>query len=324
MKKLLMNYIIPAPCVERFSKEYEITMPSPEKGIFSKQEVIHLLPEFDGYFNVRGICGAKIFDAGTNLKVVANLGVGYDNVDIGAATERGLPIINTPTTVTEATAEVAIGLIICTMRNFTSLNRTLMATRKAQMMPFHEGAVSLRGKTLGIVGFGRIGQSVAQKAKALGMKIVYYKPTRAAREVEEKTDAVYLPFEELLKVSDCVSLNLPYFPQTYHMMGEKEFGLMKKSAYLVNTARGPIVDEAALVQALKQGEIAGAGLDVYENEPKVSDELYHMNNVTLLPHIGTLALDVRTEMAMEALEGMDAVLRGEIPYNVVNRSVLEK
>jgi glyoxylate reductase len=262
----------------------------------------------------------EVLEAGRGLRIVANVAVGYDNIDVQAASELGIMVTNTPEVLTEATADLTFGLILAVAR------RIVEGDRLVRSGGFHGWELDLllgaevHHKTLGIVGLGRIGQAVARRAHGFGMEILYFDPIRRP-EVERELGARFVGLEELLRRSDFVSLHLPLTPQTRHLLGKRELGLMKPTAFLINAARGPIVDEAALVEALKAGKLAGAGLDVFEHEPNVHPELLKLDNVVLTPHIGSAGRETRVKMALMAVENLLAALSGQRPPNLVNPEV---
>ena len=250
--------------------------------------------------------GALLDAAGEQLRVVANVAVGYDNVDTDAARERGVRITNTPGVLTDATADLAIALMLAITRRLGEGERQIRSGEPwAWAIDFMLGR-GLRGKTLGIVGYGEIGRATAARARAFGMEIVY---TR--RSGEGEPGRVELP--ELLKRADVVSLHCPLTPETRHLIDAAALARMRDDAYLVNTARGPVVDEAALATALRDGVIAGAALDVFEREPEVEPALLALDNVVLVPHLGSATVETRTAMAELAAANVAAVLRGVDP-----------
>ena len=228
----------------------------------------------------------ELIAAMPNLKLIANFGAGYNNIDLEACKVRGIRVTNTPQPVIEPTAELAFALMIDIARRVSEFDRTVRAGQ-AVFGVMNNLSHSLYGKTLGILGMGRIGQALARRAKASGMQIIYHNRHKLSDEIEQKYEAKYVDFQTLLQDCDYLSLNLPYTPEVHHIIGKPELGMMKRSAYLINTARGAHVDEAALIEALKSGIIAGAALDVYEHEPAVPTELLTLPNVVLSPHTGT-------------------------------------
>lgn len=252
------------------------------------------------------------------VRVIANVAVGYDNVDLEAATEAGILVTNTPDVLTDTTADLAFALLLAVAR------RVVEGHHYVHSGQWKKWAIDLlvghdvHHKVLGIVGFGRIGRAVARRARGFDMQVLYTDPVRAPVELETELHAQYVPLDELLRRADFVSLHVPLSDQTRHLIGTRELQLMKPTAILINTARGPIVDEAALVEALEKGLIAGAGLDVFEHEPQVHPGLLRLQQVVLTPHIGSASIDTRRKMCLMAAQNALAALRGERPPNLVN------
>ena len=257
------------------------------------------------------VVGSELFDAaGPELRIVANFGVGYDSVDVDEATRRGIVVSNTPDVLTEATAEVTIALMLALLRRVAEGDRLVRRQEEWALAPTFMLGEGLGGKTLGIVGLGRIGSEVARLAEVFGMSVVH---TRGSGPYEE------LPLDRLLAEADVVSLHVPLTPETRHLIGAHELRLMRPDAVLVNVSRGPVVDEAALVEALREGRIAGVALDVYEHEPEVSAGLLELENVVLSPHLGSSTHAAREAMGMLCADALEAVLlRDELPAHVVN------
>ncbi|MDK2925192.1 MAG: glyoxylate reductase [Bacillota bacterium] len=266
----------------------------------------------------------ELLDRAPHLKVVANYAVGYDNIDVPACTARGVLVTNTPGVLTETTADLAFALILATARRLVEADKFLRAGKWKTWGPMLLLGQDVYGATLGLVGLGRIGAAVARRARGFNMKILYY--SRHRQEALEKELGVeYVSFDELLRRSDFISIHVPLTAETRHLFNAEAFAKMKPTAVLVNTARGPIVDEAALYAALKTGRIAAAGLDVMDPEPPRPDNpLLTLDNVILLPHIGSASIATRTRMATMAAENAAAVLRGELPPNLVNPEAWEK
>jgi glyoxylate reductase len=238
-------------------------------------------------------------------------------VDMEAATQRGVVVTNTPGVLDETTADVAFMLLLAAARRLGEGERLLRAGRWEWWGPKQLMGRDVWGKRLGVVGFGRIGQAVARRAKGFGMDVLYYNRSRK-QEAEQEFGARYLDLDELLETADFVSVHTPLTDETHHLIGETELGRMKPEAVLVNTSRGPVVDEAALADALAEDRIFAAGLDVYEEEPEVHPELLELENVVLAPHIGSASVETRDRMAVLAAENLVAVLRGEEPKTPVN------
>jgi lactate dehydrogenase-like 2-hydroxyacid dehydrogenase len=249
--------------------------------------------------------------AGPQLQIVANYAVGYDNIDVEACRRRGVAATNTPDTLVETTADLAFALILAACRRVTEADRLMRArtpwTWTWDFMLGHD----VHGSTLGIVGLGAIGRAVARRARGFDMRVVYSGRRDAPADVERALDARRLPLGELLTVSDVVSIHVPLSPETHHLIDADALARMKPTAFLVNTARGPIVDEAALADALARGTIAGAGLDVFEREPAVHPGILACENVVLMPHLGSATWATRERMALRAVRNVTAVLRGE-------------
>lgn len=251
----------------------------------------------------------RLLEAGCDLRIVANVAVGYDNVDLAAARERGVVVTNTPEVLTEAVAEFTWGLILAITRRITESDRVVRAGEWRGWALDYMLGMELRGKQLGIVGYGRIGQAVAARAGAFGMSVAYYDRTGKAH--RDPVGAVSMSFDELLVTSDVVSVHTPLTEDTRHLFDRRALARMRRSAYLVNTSRGPIVDEEALAWALREGLLAGAALDVYEHEPQVHRDLLSLNNVVLAAHLGSATRETRTAMAELAARNVIAVLTGK-------------
>jgi len=255
--------------------------------------------------------------AGPALRIVANVAVGYDNVDVEACARRGVVVSNTPGVLTEATADIAFALILMSTRRLGEGERLIRARTPWSWSMFFMLGTGLQGKTLGIVGLGKIGQATARRARAFGMEIVYAGRRRAAEDVEAELSARFLPLDELLTTADVVTLHCPLSAETRHLIDAAALARMQPSSHLVNTTRGPVVDEAALAEALRAGAIAGAGLDVFEREPEVHPDLLELENVVLIPHLGSATIETRTAMGVLAAENVVAVLGGSAPVTPV-------
>ena len=277
---------------------------------------------------VRGVAGilstvtetvdTELMDAaGGDLRVIANMAVGYDNVDLDAAGERGVVVTNTPEVLNETTADTAFMLLLAAARRLGEAERLLRSGGWDAWGPMQLTGPDVWGKKLGVVGFGRIGQALAHRARGFDMEVLYHDQYRN-ESAEQETGTQYLELEELLETADFISVHTPLTPETRHLIGPGELDLMKPTAILVNSSRGPVVDEAALADALEQGSIFAAGLDVYEEEPEVHPKLLELENVVLAPHIGSASIETRDKMAVLAAENLVAVLRGEDPTTPVD------
>lgn len=251
--------------------------------------------------------------AGAQLKVVANVAVGHNNIDVAACAARGVVATNTPGVLTEATADIAMSLILMTTRRLGEGERVVRRNASWQWGMFYMLGSSIQGRQLGIVGMGDIGCALARRARAFGMRIAYANRRPVSTAIEAELGAQLMSMDELLSSSDVVSINCPYNPSTHHLIGAGELALMKPTSFLINTARGPIVDEAALAAALQSGEIAGAGLDVFEDEPKVHPGLLECENAVLIPHLGSATMETRAAMARLAAHNVINVLSGVDP-----------
>ena len=265
---------------------------------------------------------ATLMDAVPNVKVVSNVAVGFDNIDIPAATERGVIVTNTPGVLTDTTADLAFALILGAGRRLGEAERYLRDGRFKQWRINLLTGWDIWGSTLGVFGMGRIGQAVARRGRGFNMRVLYYDPFRESPEVEQELGVEYASKEEVLASADFVSLHCALTPETRHLIGAEELQSMKPTAVLVNTSRGPVVDEAALADALESGTIAAAGLDVFEKEPEVHPKLLDRENALIVPHIASASVATRTRMCVMAAENMVAGLGGERPPNIVNPEVL--
>jgi glyoxylate reductase len=247
-------------------------------------------------------------DAAPNLRIVANVAVGHNNIDVAACRARGVVVTNTPDVLTDATADLAMALTLMVTRRLGEGERLIRSQTGWKWGMFMMLGSGLQGRRLGIVGMGSIGEALAARARAFGMSVVYHNRRAVDAATEQRLDAGLVGFDELLETSDVVSINCPYTEATHHLIDEAALGRMRSSAFLVNTARGPIVDEAALVMALRDGRIAGAGLDVFENEPEVHPGLLELDNVVLVPHLGSATVETRSAMAELAARNVVEVL----------------
>lgn len=253
----------------------------------------------------------------SDLQIVANMAVGYDNIDVDAATEQGIWLSNTPDVLTESTADLTLALILAVCRRVVESDHFMRAGEYQHWDPLLLRGMELHGKTIGIVGFGRIGQAVAHRASAFGMNILYTSRSRHDSQAEE-LKATYVPLKELLIQSDVVSLHTAYTSEQHHLIAADQISMMKKTAYLINTARGPLVNETDLISALQREEIAGAGLDVYEFEPEFKAGFAELTNVVMLPHIGSATFETRDAMASLAARNIIEVLSGRSPVTPIN------
>jgi glyoxylate reductase len=315
-EKVLVTREIPDAGL-RLLEDFEVTVlseSSPERGelLEAARGAVGILP------TVTEKMDAEVMDAaGDGLKVIANMAVGYDNIDVEAATERGVVVTNTPEVLNETTADTAFMLLLAAARRLGEAERLLRSGGWDGWGPKQLTGPDVWGKRLGVVGFGRIGQALARRTRGFDMDLVYHDQYRNEG-AERELGARYLELDELLRTSDFVSIHTPLTPETTHLIGADELERMKPEAVLVNTSRGPVVDESALADALVEGRIFAAGLDVYEEEPEVHPKLLELENVVLAPHIGSASIETRDKMAALAAENLAAVLRGEEPKTPVN------
>ena len=317
--KIVVTREIPEPALEVLREVGEVWVSGKDRPLTPDElrEAVAGASAVVGMLHDR-IDGEFADAAGPGLKVFANVAVGYDNVDVSALAARDVLVTNTPGVLTDATADLTFGLLLAVTRRLGEGERLLRAGTE---WSFHLGfllGAGLQGKTLGIVGLGQIGQAVARRALAFGLRIAYTGRSRAAEDVEKALGATYLPMTELLERADIVSLHCPLTPETRHLINAGTLAAMKPGAYLVNTTRGPVVDEPALADALAAGRIAGAALDVFEKEPEVEPRLLRMDNVVVTPHLGSATVETRTGMALLAARNVASVLAGEGPLNEVS------
>ena len=259
----------------------------------------------------------EVLAAGSRLKIVANYAVGYNNIDVAAAGQRNILVTNTPGVLTNATGEIAFALLITLTRKIIAADRFTREGKFSGWDPLLLLGDELKGKTMGILGMGRIGMDMAAKCRAFGMNIIYYNRKPVSKEIENSVDAIYCSLDQLLAQSDAISIHTPLTTDTFHLIDSNSFEKMKSGVYLINTSRGEVVDEAALAANLKSGKVKGAGLDVYEHEPAIHPALLDLPNVVLLPHIGSATVETRAKMSQMAARNVIAALTGERPENIV-------
>jgi len=322
--KVIVSYKIPEVGLKKLREKFELSLN--EKGRFlSEEEMISKVGDADAL-----VClgtekiDKEIMDAGKRLKIIANYAVGYNNIDVDYATKKDIMVTNTPGVLTETTADLTWALLMAIARRIVEGDGLTRAGKFTGWKPDLLLGSDIHGKTLGIVGFGRIGQAVAKRASGFDMKVLYHDVRPVAQEIEQAYKATYVDLDTLLKQSDFVSLHVPLTDSTYHLMDEGKLALMKPTAYLINAARGPVIDEQALVKVLKERKIAGAALDVYEKEPELSPGLSELDNVVLVPHLGSATQQTRGAMSQIVAENVIAALSGENPPNLVNKELLRK
>ena len=319
--RIVVTRRIPQPALDLLAEHGDVWL-SPHDRPLTREEMFDAVKGADAIVCLLHdtIDDAILDAAGPQLKVIANVAVGYNNVDTKAIESRGTVwFTNTPGVLTEATADIAMSLILMTTRRLGEGERVIRSETPWVWSMFYMLGTGIQGKTLGIVGLGLIGQATARRAKAFGMEIIYSGRRQADPAIEAELGAKYVSFDELLETADVVSLHCPLNDETKHLINADRLKQMREDAYLVNTTRGPVVDEQALVDALRKGEIKGAGLDVFEEEPKINPGLLELENAVLIPHLGSATIETRTEMGLLAAANTVAILNGEEPPSPVVR-----
>ncbi len=308
---LLKSYFI----LEVYDKDRPTEKKELKKSLYDKIGLIPLLTDK---------IDKEILDSAPQLKIIANYAAGFNNIDVEEATKRGIMVTNTPDVLTETTADLTFGMIIGIARRIPEAERFLRKGRFKGWAPMLFLGADVHHKTLGIIGMGRIGKAVARRAMGFGMRIIYYDKIRLSPVEEKNFSLNYKSMHYILKNADFITIHTPLTKETFHLFSDEEFTLMKKNAFIINTSRGPVIDEKALIRALKNKKIAGCALDVFENEPAVSKELLKMENVLLLPHIGSATFETRTNMALMCAENLiTALIKNRIPPNLVNPEVIK-
>jgi glyoxylate reductase len=317
MARVFVSCALPGDALGRLGREHSVVVGRERAGV-KGDEFLAQAATFDALVTLfSDRVDAGLLERAPKLRVVANYAVGYDNVDLAACTARGVRVTNTPGVLTEATADLAFGLLLATARRIAEGDRLVRRGEFTGLTPSFLLGVRVHGATLGLVGLGRIGQAMARRARGFGMHVVYAGRRRAPPEVERALAATQLPLDDLFSQADFVSLHCPLTPETRHLVDGARLARMKSGAILVNTTRGPVVDEGALAAALSTGPIGGAGLDVYEDEPRVHQDLRRLDNVVLAPHLGSADRPTREAMARIAVDNVLAVLAGRDPPNPV-------
>lgn len=321
-QKILVTGNLPGEVMDLLTEQFEVKSQSEDRPL-DRRDLLAFIGDRDGLLSmITDVVDEEMLSQAPRLKMIAHMGVGYNNIDVQAATRRGIPVSNTPGVLTDATADLAFTLILSVARRVVEGDRRVRAGEFTFWAPFLFLGREVSGKTLGIIGLGRIGRALAQRAHGFNMRILYHNRTRLSPDEEKKGMVEYADLDGLLKEADFVSLHVPLSGETKHLIGAGELSRMKPTACLINTSRGPVVDEKALLAALQGHVLAGAGLDVYENEPALTPGLTGLNNVVLLPHVGSATLETRTRMAAMAARNLIAGLSGATPPNLVNPEVL--
>ena len=320
---IYITRLIPQEGIELLKEECDVEV-NPDDRVLTRRELLQAVRGRDGLLCLlTDKIDSEVMDAaGGILKGIANYAVGYNNIDLGEATRRGIPVSNTPGVLTDATAEMAWALLFSTARRVVESDRFNRSGQWEGWGPLQFLGGDITGTTLGIVGAGRIGTAMALKSKGFGMKVLYADHT-VNETLETELGAERADLDKLLEEADFISIHVPLTEKTTRLFGTEQFRKMKPTAYLINSSRGPVVDEAALVEALQTREIAGAGLDVYENEPAMAAGLADLENVVLTPHTGSATTNSRTNMALKAAENLLAMMRGGTPPDCVNPQALK-
>jgi glyoxylate reductase len=320
-KKVFVTYPVPGSGLAKLKKKFNVRVANP-KDTISKKKLIEGVKWADAVLCLlTEKMTAEVMDVNPNLKVIANYAVGFDNIDLKAATERGIAACNTPWGSSEAVAEHAILLMLAAGKRLVETDQFVRAGKYKGWRPSLLLGEQFQGKTIGILGAGRIGQRVSYIAHmGIGMKVLYHDVKRN-QQIELQGHAEYVSMKKLLEKSDVISVHVPLLPSTHHLIGAKEFKAMKKDAIFINTSRGPVVDEKALVTALKKGKIKAAGIDVYEHEPKMAPGLTKLDNVILTSHTASATMAAREAMSNIAADNIIAVLSGKMPPGLVNKDV---
>jgi glyoxylate reductase len=322
--RIFVTQPIAQSALDRLRAVADVKVNPVSSRVIPKKALLVAVRKHDFLFSLlHDVVDRLVIAANPKLRAVTSMSITPDNIDVGAATARKIPVTVVPPIVAEATADINFGLTLMVARRMVEGDRLVRKGIFPGSQSNHLAGAPVYGKTIGLVGGGgRIGIAVARRAHGFGMRVLYWGPRRKTEEAERESHLQYVPLDQLLRESDFVSVHSPLKPETRHQIGERELALMKPTAFLINTARGPIVDEKALVKALASGRIAGAGLDVFEHEPKVPRALVKMSNVVLTPHLGSAVMAVREQMANIVVDNILAILDGKRPPNCVNPEVL--
>jgi len=320
--RVLVSQPIPASALERLHALAEVEAGGDASRILPRPELIERIRRADVLFHLmHDAVDAAVIAAGTRLKMIASMAVVPATVDVAAASARKIPVTTIPPIVAEATADMHFALLLAAARRVVEADAALRGGLFPGSQSLHFAGAFVHGKTIGIIGLGRIGRAIARRARGFDMTVLYTKRSRISEAEERELAVSYAGLDDLLQRADFVSVSCALTPQTRHLVGARELSLMKPGAILVNTARGPVVDEAALAGALTAGRIAGAALDVYENEPRVHPDLLPLHQVVLVPHLGSAVFELRERMAHVVVDNIQAVIEGRRPPNLYNPEV---
>jgi glyoxylate reductase len=321
--RVFVSQPIAPSALDRLRTIADVNINADSSKIIAKGKLIAAVKKCDILFSLlHDKIDRAVLAANPKLRAVASMSITPDNIDLVEASKRGIVVTVVPPIVAESVADLHFGLMIAVARRMVEGDRSVRASRFPGSQSNHLVGSFVHGKTIGLVAVGRIGQATARRARGFGMRLIYWGPHRKP-ELERELQMEYRPLDQLLAESDFVSLHPPLNAETRHMISDREFALMKPSAFVINTARGAVIDEAALVRALKKKRIAGAGLDVFEAEPKVPPALLKMKNVVLTPHLGSAVMEVRDLMANTVVDNIQALIDGRMPPNCVNPQVLK-
>jgi glyoxylate reductase len=320
--KVFITSKLPGNSVNRLKEIAEVEVHTGKENL-TKKELMKKIQDKDAVISLLvNEIDQEVLNAAPKLKIISNYAVGYNNINVEAASKRNIVVTNTPDVLTEATADLTWALLLGVARRVPENDRFVREGRFEGWKPGLLLGRSIYGKMIGIIGMGRIGEAVARRANGFNMKILYYNRRQLSRKKEQELNARYVELNELISSSDFVSLHVPLTEESHHLIGREELKLMKHSSYIINTSRGPLIDEAALVNSLKNNEIAGAALDVFEREPLLEPLLDQLDNVVLAPHVGSATIETRIEMANLATDNVIAVLKGLKPITSVNSDTI--
>lgn len=318
--KVFVTRPLPSAALEALTQMCDVEVRAEDRAL-PPEQLAAASRDVNGLLVAGARVTAEVLEQARSLRAISNAGVGYDNIDLAACNARRIPVANTAGVLEETTADHAFALLLAVARRVAEGDGYVREGRWREWQWGLLHGADVHHKTLGIYGFGRIGQAMARRGRGFAMRILYFQRHRAAQAVEHEIGAQYVERETLLRDSDFLSLHVPLTPETQHSIGARELGLMKRGAFLINTARGKVVDEGALVEALSEGRLAGAGLDVFEREPNLHPGLAGLSNAVLAPHVGSATAETRFRMARLAAENLAALLDGKRPANVVNPEV---
>jgi len=320
LPKVYITRPLPAKAVARLAARYDVKM-RPEDAPLDPAQLAESCREIEGLMAIGVRVSEDVVAQAPRLRAIANVGVGYDNIDVAACTRRRIAVTNTPDVLTETTADLAFALLMAAPRRLVECDRYVREGQWQSSKWELLWGSDIHGKTLGVYGLGRIGKAVVRRARGFSMRVIYYDVVRPAPALEEELGAQFVDRETLLREADFLTLHVPLTPETHHLVGARELAMLKPTAFLINAARGKCVDEAARVEALESKRLAGAGLDVFEHEPHVHPALLSMPNVVLAPHVGSATAQTRLAMAILAAENLLAALEGRRPPNLVNPEI---